>query len=300
MSGVRFYNAYDLTIASEVDLPALPSGDGLADVYVRVGRVTAPVGVARVRGVGPMVVSPSNVVFVAGAGTCAVRDGREIVVDPVAGVDADTLQTWLLTRAFAVLLHQRGVFVLHADTVDVGGGAVAFTGESGRGKSTTAAAFCRAGYGLVAEDVSAVRRTDSAFEVLAGYPMLKLDAGAAAALGLSGTGMPLERDGKQKFPVGIDAPFDARARPFHAVYVVTDGPSVGIERLSRTEAVRALIANEFCAAMFGEEGAHGLLTTSAAIARATIVSRLVRPRSYRVLPDVVIVVEDDLRSLVPG
>ncbi len=300
MRGSRAYRAYDLTIASEVDLPALPAGGGPADVHVRIDRVIPPVEIPRAGGVGPMVVSANNVVFLASAGACSVRDGCEIVVDPAPGLDADTLQTWLLTRAFAVLLHQRGLFVLHADTVDVGGGAVAFTGESGRGKSTMAAAFWRAGHGLVTEDVSAVRATGGAYEVLAGYPMLKLDAAAADALGLSDPQRRHDGNAEHKFPVAIDTTFDTHPRSFQAVYVVTDGPAVGIEHLPHAEAVRVLIANAFCVSMFGEQEARALLAASAAIARATVVRRLVRPRSYGALDDTVVAIHNDLRSLVPS
>jgi hypothetical protein len=53
----------------------------------------------------------------------------------------------------AVLLELRGKSSLHASAVEVDGRVVAFAGESGSGKSTTAALSCAAGARLVSDDV---------------------------------------------------------------------------------------------------------------------------------------------------
>jgi ABC-type glutathione transport system ATPase component len=74
-------------------------------------------------------------------GAFLVRGGREIMIDAVPGVDARTLRLSLLGPALALVLHQRGRFVLHASTVAVAGSAIAFLGEKGWGKSTIAAAL---------------------------------------------------------------------------------------------------------------------------------------------------------------
>lgn len=53
----------------------------------------------------------------------------------------------------AFLLYLRGVLVLHASAVDVGGRIVAFTGGSGRGKSTMATLMCAAGAAILTDDL---------------------------------------------------------------------------------------------------------------------------------------------------
>jgi hypothetical protein len=53
----------------------------------------------------------------------------------------------------AYLLSLGGNLVLHASAVEVDGGAVAFIGYSGQGKTTLATLFCAAGYPLVTDDV---------------------------------------------------------------------------------------------------------------------------------------------------
>jgi hypothetical protein len=56
----------------------------------------------------------------------------------------------------AVLLTLRGQTVLHASAVAIDGAAIAFVGQSGRGKSTLAALMCLEGADLVTDDVLAI------------------------------------------------------------------------------------------------------------------------------------------------
>ncbi len=73
--------------------------------------------------------------------TFLVREGRLVTVDPAPGIDQGTLRIFLLGPVLAALLRQRGYLVLHASAVAYSGGAAAFLGLSGRGKSTLAAAL---------------------------------------------------------------------------------------------------------------------------------------------------------------
>jgi hypothetical protein len=59
---------------------------------------------------------------------------------------------WLI----AVLLHLRGLIVLHASSVMIDDVLVGFVGSSGMGKSTCAAALCAAGAQLFGDDILAV------------------------------------------------------------------------------------------------------------------------------------------------
>jgi hypothetical protein len=63
----------------------------------------------------------------------------------------------LVYLCLSLLLPDRGVLLLHADTVVIDGVAVAFLGESGAGKSTTASHLVeRAGAGLLCVDRTAI------------------------------------------------------------------------------------------------------------------------------------------------
>lgn len=272
-------------------MPLLP-GWGTPDVALRLGTVEEPEGVLPARGVGPLVRHPGDVVFrTAGIGRCSVRDGTTVVVDPSPGVTDDELRQWLLGRVFSVLLHQRGLFILHGDTVDVDGRAVAFIGNSGQGKSTTAAAFCAAGHALVSEDVTAIDGAD----VLAGYPMLKLHPAGAEALGL-GRVLEHAHPSKPKVAISMTEGFSPRRRPFACAYLVTDGDAVRTHALSQQEAAMVLLQNAYCAPYFDDDQAPAFLAATSRLARAVPVRRIERPRSFDALNDVIELVKGELRA----
>ncbi len=111
--------------------------------------------------------------------------GRDLVIEPAPGAEESELRLIMLGPALAVLLHQRGLLVLHASaaalTSDGSHRAVAFMGDKGAGKSTTAAAMCARGHGLIADDLVAVDLSGAVPHVWPGFPHLKLWPEAAAS-----------------------------------------------------------------------------------------------------------------------
>lgn len=82
--------------------------------------------------------------------------------------------TYLLGPVLGFVLHKRGVTALHASAVEIDGRAVAFAADAGMGKSTTAAAFARAGHRVLTDDVCALFRRDGAFFAQPSYPRVRL------------------------------------------------------------------------------------------------------------------------------
>jgi hypothetical protein len=82
----------------------------------------------------------------------------------------------------AMILRLRGVVCLHASSVVVGKSAIALLGDTGAGKSTTAAAFAKLGHSVLADDVTALKEDGGRFQVLPGYPWLNLWPDSVKAL----------------------------------------------------------------------------------------------------------------------
>ena len=83
------------------------------------------------------------------------REGREVIVetgDPAAA----EVRVFLLTAVLSALCLKRQLFPLHASAAVVDGGAVAFVGSSGVGKSTIAAALMRQGHMVLADDLTVI------------------------------------------------------------------------------------------------------------------------------------------------
>lgn len=105
--------------------------------------------------------------------TYLVREGTEVLIDlcgePLAALDVH----FILGSCLGVLLIQRGMLVLHASVVATDVGALAFLGNSGRGKSTLAAALHKRGHRVLADDHCALVEGDEP-QVVPAYPALKL------------------------------------------------------------------------------------------------------------------------------
>jgi len=82
--------------------------------------------------------------------------------------------SYLLGPVLGLLLRLQGVTCLHASAVAFEDRSVAFVGQTGAGKSTTAAAFARQGYGVISDDIAALVERKGAFHLMPAYPHLCL------------------------------------------------------------------------------------------------------------------------------
>ena len=143
------YAAYGLGIHSELLLPELMASEAEADVdvVVRLGTLAPSVLVADPSPYCLYETDEGAYIFWKEVGTLLIRGGSEIVVERAPNVEESRLRLLLLGAAMGVLLHQRGLLVLHASAVEVCDGAAIFLGGRGWGKSTVAAALHARGHG---------------------------------------------------------------------------------------------------------------------------------------------------------
>jgi hypothetical protein len=264
MTSVRLFG---LTIASELPLPGLrPATIGAtADVIIRRG----------VLGKEADLVIPE-------IGSFAVRDGSEIIVDPLAGVPDRNIRLYLVGSAMGLLLHQRGLFPLHANAVALEGRAVAVAGESGAGKSTLAAWFMRQGLALVGDDVIALRAGTDEIVAFPGPPRVRLWRESLNRFGLGSEGLEpsyvgADSDKWDLSVAGSDLASDEL--PLAAIYVLADGPEIAIRRLGGAAAAAALFDHTYRGAYVEQVGGakmHWQAVT--ALAAAIPVLSLERPR----------------------
>jgi hypothetical protein len=241
--------------------------------------------------------------FWKGVGTCLVRDGREIVVDPAPDVEERVLRLFILGTIFAMLLHQRGeVVVLHASVVAISGQAVAFIGAKGAGKSAIAATLHAQGHDLVADDILAIDMRQGCPMALPGFPHLKLWPDSVASLGHVPETLPRLRPELEKRGYRITTGFSPAPVPLKCIYVLNQGPEPRIEPLCPPEALIELMPHWY-GARFGTEllqdlGLETHFLQCAALVNRTTVCRLERPDSLSSLPDVVRLVEEHLQEAI--
>jgi len=192
------------------------------------------------------------------------RDGAEFIVnnpqkaiwarwqDPLTVEDA---ATYLLGPILGFVLRSRGVICLHASAVAVENCAIAFVGQAGAGKSTTAAAFARLGYPVLTDDVLALTPQNSSYWVQPAYPGVRLwDASVSALFGHPEALprlVPTHPTWDKRYLDLTRSPytFQTQPLPLACIYLLdtrqSDTPSGQIIDISPQEGAIALIANTY-------------------------------------------------------
>lgn len=296
---VHRYDAFGVTIQSEFPLPELPSvgADDEPDVTVTRGAVD-PVAFEDPDEVRAVTAAPGRCRLTYDAiGSVRVEDGERIVVD-LEREDLGSSKVFrrlLQGQIVAVLLHQRGLLVLHASAVAHEGRAAVFVGPVGAGKTTTAAACYAEGFSLLDDDVVAIDLEDGEPVVHAGVPELKLLPETASALDL--TVAPAESDdagSPKRYHEASTAALESPV-PLGACYRLAEGVRLDVTPLGPQERVLALVSNTYTAGLLGDTASGGdNLEQCARVANDAAVRELTRPESLERLPDLVELIAADL------
>jgi len=294
---VHAYRAYGLVVHSVFPLPELEPAAGppdRPDVVIRRGPLPGPAAPDGPRE-GVLRATPREVyLFWHEVGAVLVRDGREILVAEDGGADAVALRAYLLGPALALLLHQRGLLVLHASAVAMRRGVVGFLAASGQGKSTIAAWLRRRGHPLVADDTLAVELHPDGPRAHAGFPQLRLWPDTLAALGQAPGALPRVRaaDDKRGWRLAAAA-VAVGAGGLHRLYAIEDADALAIEPLAGHTALYQLVRHAYISPVLGELGSPTHLAQCARLAGAVPVARLRRPRALAGLDALAALIEAD-------
>lgn len=177
-----FYKAFGLNIHSEIILPELSDGDRTvnADLNIRAATFALPslknTQIYR-RGVkASFGQNEGKELFLYWKSIAAFKatDGNLLLVSPETE-DDNLISLFTVSEALGLILFQRGYFLLHASSVMIGDEAWCFMGTPGAGKSTTAAAFIKAGCKLLSDDLTAISfDREGVAWVVPAYPQLKI------------------------------------------------------------------------------------------------------------------------------
>lgn len=197
--------------------------------------------------------------------------------------------TVLVGIGLGLLLHRRGVTCLHGSVVSTNGRTIALLGDSGAGKSTTAAALVAQGGTLISDDIAVLRADEVGFAVARGCSNVRLAPAASARI--VRTGQPLVTApwvDKLLWDVSGDGTAWSRPDPhLDALYLLrraTEGDAVAISPpLPAAQALPRLVDCWY------PQGLTPLLTQARfdglrAIAARVPMFELRYPRSWDILP----------------
>jgi len=229
-------------------------------------------------------------------------DGRVILGRSLREESHEPIHTYLLGQALSFALIKQGFEPLHATAVNVDGGAVAFLGESGYGKSSLGAAFVQAGHQILTDDLLVLSERDGRFTAYPGPPRIKLYPEVAGIVLLSHLGgTPIGRTTKLVIPLD-EHQVSASAVPLQAIYVL--GPPrprggarkhVTIRRLSKRQACFALLQNPFNTAVIDSKRLSRQFAFATTLAASVPVKFIRYPRIMKLLPAVREAILSDVR-----
>lgn len=179
------------------------------------------------------------------------RKGREVWGDWPENYTLEDACTYLLGPVIGFVLRLRGVTCLHASAVALGEYAIALTGFAGAGKSTTAAAFARSGFPVIADDVVALQEQGKDFLVHLGYRRVNLWPDSTRALFGSEDTLPRITPtwDKRYMALADDSGFDAKPCPLGAIYLLVEREAglaaPVVEEVAGGDAVALLVANTY-------------------------------------------------------
>lgn len=210
------------------------------------------------------------------------KGGAEVWTDWSAPLTEADAVTFLLGPVLGAVLRERGVLVLHASALVMGGRAWAFVGPAGVGKSTLVAAGAASGVAVLTEDVLALERTGADWFAKPAYEQIRLWDEGAGLVTAPGETLPTLT------PTWPKRAFDLAARgsvrvteptPLGGIFVLGDRDAGGarprIEALSATEALTELLAHGYVNYLLDLTAQGRELPALAALAHDLPVRRLV-------------------------
>lgn len=216
-------------------------------------------------------------------------DAFAVSCHPAPDVPEATSRHLYLNQVLPLVLSKQGKLVFHASAVEVAGGAIAFAGESGRGKSTLAASFAIGGWRFLTDDGLLLEEDAPGYRVMPSHPSIRLWKDSEDALIAPGAEMapPLHYTSKSRFLAGERLAFCERPLPLRRVYFLGGGaPGIEIRRLEPAEAVLEWVKHSFLLDIEEKPLLAGHFDRVAKLANRPIHYRLDYPRRFECLTQI--------------
>lgn len=177
------YQAFGLTISSEIACNELLEGKGVADVTILFDKTELAYKNELHQHTHTIEKDGTFIFHLAKIATYYIIEGKQILIAKAPNTTEDLVRIYLLGSVFAILLNQRKLLTFHAAAIATSKGAVLFTGDSGVGKSSLIANLYKKGYQILSDDLCAIDTSnDQNILIYGSYPRLKLNEDIAQKL----------------------------------------------------------------------------------------------------------------------
>lgn len=292
------YEVYGLTLESILPLPELLASEGKVDVYIDIDQTK---GVASHEHSPILCVDASSTrahLIWGGVGDLIIEDGQRITALPDPNADEGALRLFILGAGLGVLLHQRGLLVLHASGVVINDRVIGFIGAKGWGKSTTTAIMHQRGHALISDELLVMRFDDQGQpRLIPGSPQIRLWSDALVSTGRNLDSTDRVRPGIDKFNIDASCMAPEGLR-LHCLYLLDAGEELSIRPMSPSEAffgiVPHLYVHRFGTYFLKAMGMEYTFRQLNQLLKKINVRRLLRWKDLNQLPDIAQRIEQDI------
>ena len=237
------YYIYGLGVHTEIKLYHLQEQEVARDVLIHYGNVPDDIAKYTEQGLASSM-SPVQAWFRNDVGHFVIRDGNDILVQPIGSADENDLASFVLGWCIAFLFQQRGYSAIHSSAIEVDEQAVLISGFSGAGKSTIALSLIDAGYRYLADDIAMVNPKEDMM-VQPAFPQQKVCRNIAEQMGTDTLLYINEK--KDKFAYYNEKDFCDVPRKLTTMFILRkyNGDQLRIEEITGIEKLNCILKNLF-------------------------------------------------------
>ena len=293
------YYAYGLGIHSEIAIPEFIEGSTQKDITITVDKnaaITDYLGTEVIEQPWALRLTREKaIVYVRETGVFLIDNGNKIVFIPAPEAERQVARFYIVGTVMAILLYQRQFLVLHGSVINVDGEAVIFLGNSGDGKSSTAAALYAAGYNLINDDVAPITIEDRRVILQPGFPQIKMSRATADALAYDFDSLPLIHPKEEKRGYRPQHNFLRQPLTVKRIYVLEYGVDFASTPIAASIAVMELSRHSRPTTLYHRGDALHFFQCANLVKEQTIY-RLTRPKNLALLPQIAEFVATDLAT----
>ncbi len=232
------------------------------------------------------------------------RRGTEIWVTWPSSQTLEDMATYLLGPVLGLVLRLRGVACLHASAVVIDGKAIALVGTSGAGKSTTAAAFAKLGYQVLADDIVALDELSGDFWVRPAYPRVRLWESSVEALYGAKDALPLLTPTWDKRYLDLtsgSSRFQTQPLPLAAIYLLdersSDQKAPYVQPFPDNQKLVTLVANTYANYLLDKQMRAAEFGSLGRLCQRIPMRRIVPHADPKFIPELCQTIVEDFRGL---
>lgn len=252
----KSYQAFGLIIESELELLA-PETTGTPDLVISYGTSPRKLDETLID-VGWVKSNKTEaIVNIKNIACFYVTNGNSIVIENLGTDDEEQIRLYLMGTCMGAVLQQRGIIPLHGSCVCKDGKAFVITGDSGAGKSTTAAEFLKRGWKLMSDDVTPIVEDNGTYYARSTYPGQKLWQDTIDRSDNEDRvvqNIIRENDGRQKFQLQARNSYINATLPLmYCVYLVPGSETLMMDELLGFAKTDMLMRNLYRGFMVGDK-----------------------------------------------